>query len=80
MTDVGLAGEVIKDDESGIVIPVGDQKALENAMIKLIKDRDLRKKLGEGAREAIKKLPTKEETLALYKKSWTIAIANKNIK
>jgi len=74
MTDVGLAGEVIKDGESGIVIPVGDQKALEESMVKLIEDKDLRQKLGEGAREAIKKLPTREETLALYLKSWQKAI------
>ena len=70
MTDVGCAGEVIKNGESGIVIPVGDQEALEKAMIKLAGDAELRKKLGDGAMEAVKKLPTKEETLKLYLESW----------
>jgi len=74
MTDVGLAGEVIKDGESGILIPVGDEQALERAMIILIEDENLRKKLGEGAREAVQKLPGKDETLELYKKSWGIAV------
>jgi len=49
MTDVGCAGEVIKNGESGMVIPIGDRKALEEAMIKIIEDSELRKKLGQGA-------------------------------
>jgi len=74
MTDVGLAGEIIKNNESGIVIPVGDQKALENAMIKIIEDENLREKLGNGARKAVENLPSKEEILELYKKSWEMAV------
>ncbi len=73
MTDVGCAGEVIKNNESGLVIPVGDQQALEEAMIKLIENPELRQKLGQGARQAVAKLPGKEETLKLYKKSWNKA-------
>lgn len=70
MTDVGLAGELIYDDESGLIIPVGDQKALETAMIKILEDESLRKKLGENARQAIKSLPSKEETFNLYLGGW----------
>jgi len=70
MTDVGCAGEVIKNGESGIVIPIGDRKALEGAMIKIIEDSELRKKLGQGAQKAVKQLPSKQETLELYRKSW----------
>ena len=73
MTDVGCAGELIKDGESGIVIPVNNQVKLEEAMIKLIGDENLRKKLMEGALSAVKNLPNKEETMALYKKSWEMA-------
>ncbi len=74
MTDVGCAGEVIKDSESGIAIPIGDQKKLEEAMIKIIKDENLRKKLGENARQATINLPRKEQILELYKKSWKIKL------
>ena len=80
MTDVGCAGEVIKNPSinsgqaSGIVIPVGDKDKLVEAMIKIIEDKDLRKKLGVNAREAVAKLPTKEETLALYRESWEKAL------
>ena len=73
MTDVGCAGEVIKDEESGIVIPVGGQKKLEEVMVKLIEDKELRGRLGKSAQEAVRKLPSKEETLDLYKESWKLA-------
>ncbi len=74
MTDVGCAGEVIKDGESGIVISVGNQKKLEEAMLRLIEDNELRKKLGENARLAVMELSNKEQTLELYKKSWGKAV------
>ncbi|MEA3463993.1 MAG: glycosyltransferase family 4 protein, partial [Patescibacteria group bacterium] len=94
MTDAGCAGEVIKGFEhattngvhandynnvSGIVIPAGDQKKLENAMLKLIEDNELRKRLGENARQAVLKLPSKENILGLYKKSWEMAKAVENL-
>ncbi|MBI4812386.1 glycosyltransferase family 4 protein [Candidatus Falkowbacteria bacterium] len=76
MTDVGCAGEVIKDpltssgQASGIIIPVGDKEKLIAAMVEIINNKELRKKIGEGARRAISRLPSKEEMLRLYKKSW----------
>ena len=46
-------------------------------MIRLISDDNLRNKLAEGAFLAIKNLPSKEETMALYKQSWEKAGRNK---
>ncbi len=77
MTDVGCAREVIKNNQSGLVIPVGDQKSLEEAMMKLIEDNKLREEIGKCAVEAIKRLPSKAETLGRYKESWTKALKNK---
>ena len=77
MTDVGCAGELIKDGESGIVIPVKDQAKLEEAMIRIINDDNLRKSLAGGAFAVLKNLPNKEETLSLYKQSWEKARQNK---
>ncbi|MBU4015459.1 glycosyltransferase family 4 protein [Patescibacteria group bacterium] len=74
MTNVGCAGELIVDSESGIVIPAGDQEKLEENMVKLIEDKELRSKLGENARQAVLKLPSIAETLNLYKKSWENAL------
>jgi len=50
---------------------------LKEAMIALINDEDLRKKLVTGARKAVERLPSKEETLKLYKRS--LAKAAKNL-
>lgn len=77
MTDVGSAGELIINNESGIVIPVSDEVKLKEAMLSLIKNFELRKKLGEGARRAVNNLPAKEKILELYKKSWELALKNK---
>ncbi len=77
MTDVGCAGEIIKNNESGLVISVGDKEKLVEAMIKIIKDETLKKKLVENAKLAVSRLPGKEQTLELYKKSWEIAVAIK---
>ena len=77
MTNVGCAGELIENEKSGLVVPVNNQIKLEEAMVRIIKDDSLRKKLAEGALSATKNLPNKEETLALYKQSWEKARQNK---
>lgn len=77
MTDVGLAGEVIKNGESGLIISVGDKRGLVEAMLKIIEDEDLRKKIGANAKLAAGHLPNKEQILELYKKSWDKAVNNK---
>lgn len=74
MTDVGCAGEVIKNGESGLVIPAGGEKELAAAMLKILTDENLRKKLGQGARAAFLSLPGREEIFSLYKESWRKAM------
>ncbi len=74
MTDVGCAGEIIKDGQSGAVVPVGDQPALAQAMVKMAKDSHWRQQLARGAQAAVKNLPNQEETLRLYLKSWQLAM------
>lgn len=74
MTDVGLAGEVIKDHVSGLVIPVGDVHALAQAMKVIMEDVSLRTRLAQGARQAIADLPDAAQTLELYRQSWDNAV------
>ena len=50
MTDVGIAGEVIKDEESGIVVPVGERAKLAEAILRLRREEKLRKRLSGGAK------------------------------
>jgi glycosyltransferase involved in cell wall biosynthesis len=77
MSDVGSAGELIIDGESGVVIPVNDKEALAKAMRKVIKDKDFRKRIGLGARKMAMELPAKERILQLYLKSWQKAQVRK---
>lgn len=70
MTDVGCAGEVVVDNESGLVVPVGPKTALVEAMSKLIKDQALRSRLGSNLAQKVALLPSKDQTLSLYSQAW----------
>lgn len=67
MTDVGCAGDIVKDRENGLIVPVGDTPALAYAMERLVSG-----KLKLAPKTPI--LPTKEEYLAAYRKSWEDAL------
>lgn len=56
MTDVGLAGEVLKDGENGMVVRVNDPGAFLNALIKIYRDPDLRRRLADEGRETVESL------------------------
>lgn len=70
MTDVGLACEIIKNGEGGLIIPVHDVEALENAMLKIMQNESLRFKLSAGAKKAIQALPSQEKNYELILSSW----------
>jgi glycosyltransferase involved in cell wall biosynthesis len=67
MTDVGCAGDAIKDGQNGLIVPVGDTGALARAIQKVVSGG-----LKFGPKPLI--LQSKEEYLAAYKKSWEDAI------
>lgn len=70
MTDVGCAGEVIKNNENSLVIPVGNRKALAEAIKKMITNSDLRQRLINEGRETAGQLMTEGEYLRECKQSW----------
>jgi len=70
MTDVGCAGELLKNGENGLVVPMGERQKLVGAIIKIRTDGQLAARLGEAAGQAVSGLPSEEEYLARYKKSW----------
>jgi glycosyltransferase involved in cell wall biosynthesis len=49
-TPCGCVTEVIEDDVNGIIVPFGDVGALHAAIVRLIEDPSLRKRLGDAAR------------------------------
>jgi len=79
MTNVGSAGELIINQESGLVIPVNDKSALISAMKLLIGDRELRTKIGLGAFQAVNGMLNKEEIIKLYQLGWQRAVAGEPI-
>jgi colanic acid/amylovoran biosynthesis glycosyltransferase len=67
---VGGLRDLVKDGETGLLVPSGDPKALRAAIDRLLADEDLRRRLGRAAREHIAELCNWErvttETLAAY--------------
>ncbi|MBV8955247.1 MAG: glycosyltransferase family 4 protein [Solirubrobacterales bacterium] len=47
-----VAGGLVRDEETGLVVPAGDAGALGRAIARLLGDEHLRLRLGEAAREA----------------------------
>lgn len=76
MTEVGCVGELVKDGENGLVVPVGDHEMLADAMLWIARHPKQGKKLGEAGQRAVAHLATKEASLELYKKSWDMAVRN----
>lgn len=67
MTDVGCAGDIVRDGENGLIVPVGDTPSLSNAIEKVL----------SGEIKLITKTPklsTKEEYFIAYKKSLESAL------
>lgn len=74
MTNVGCAEELIINEKSGLVIPIGDSPALKNAMMRIIEDKKLRSALSIGATKALVTLPSFEDLLVQYKQNWERAL------
>jgi len=76
MTDVGCAGELVKDGENGLAVPVGERQKLIEAIIKIRSDGQLATRLAQAGQQTVSRLPGKEKYLAEYKKSWEQTIIN----
>ena len=60
MTAVGGAGSVVRDGREGLVVPVGDRSAMAEALLNLVQDGNLRRRLGEAARARVREFSTRE--------------------
>jgi len=52
-TNVGGLPEVVQDGVTGILVPSKDPNALADAIVRLLRDPDLRKRLGNAGRERV---------------------------
>jgi L-malate glycosyltransferase len=60
-TRVGGNPEVVVDGESGLLVPPKDPQALADAVLRLLRDRELARRLGEAARRRIESEFTLEQ-------------------
>jgi len=67
-SNIGGTKEVIVDGETGLLVPRDDDEALARAIAKLLRDGNLRKKLGQAARERVEKNFSKGRMLAEIEK------------
>jgi glycosyltransferase involved in cell wall biosynthesis len=72
MTDAGGCTELIVANESGIITPKKDSKKIAEAILSLAQNKELRKKLGQNAKNRIETYfntsQTVQKTLELYQK------------
>jgi glycosyltransferase involved in cell wall biosynthesis len=70
-TDAGGIPEIIRDGETGLLVPAKDPPALADAVCRLVEDRGLAHRLAEGGRRWVEKEFTTdamvEGTLAIYR-------------
>ncbi len=70
-TDAPGCREICRDQETGLLVPIGDAQALAQALAALAKDEDLRLRLGRAAREVVEQEFSAEkvvrQTMALYR-------------
>jgi glycosyltransferase involved in cell wall biosynthesis len=62
---------VIIPGENGLLVPVGDTTALADALIRLLRNRPLRKKMGERNRKIIQESYTPEAVARLIMDLYT---------
>ena len=53
-TDVGAISEIVRDGETGLLVPVDDAGALAAALHRLADDPDVRRRMGEAARQLVR--------------------------
>jgi glycosyltransferase involved in cell wall biosynthesis len=53
-TRVGGLADAIADGETGLLVPPGDVAALRGAIVRLLEDPELRRRLGDAARDAVR--------------------------
>ncbi|HSE34727.1 MAG TPA: glycosyltransferase family 4 protein [Candidatus Paceibacterota bacterium] len=70
MTDVGCAGEVIRDGETGLVVPIGDEEQLAEAIVRVLDDKELASRISRNAQAAVEAFATPAEAMKLYEASY----------
>lgn len=70
MTDTLLAGDIFAPDASCLTFPLNNVSKLSQQIMRALENPEILNSLRTNAFEKLKSLPTKEEYLGQYKKSW----------
>ena len=65
-TNVGGIPDVVKDGETGLLVPPADPTALADAIITLLKDRDMAKRFGEAGYQRVEKFYSVDNMVRNY--------------
>lgn len=67
--------DIIKDGENGVIVPDGDIDALAEAMMKLMGDDELRKRMGEDAKKVVETY-SEEKVMSKWMKLYEEVVAD----
>lgn len=70
MTDVGCAGELVINNENGLVVPVGDKEAFYLAMAKVVEDRSLLQDFSVASQNFIGRILDRNELVNKVVSNW----------
>ena len=73
-TSVGGLRDLVVDQETGLLVPPADVRALRAALERLLADRDLRQRLGEGGRRRAEQTLTWERLVRLTLQAYEDAL------
>lgn len=77
-TLVGGNGEVVKHGETGLLVPPGDPSALAEAIVTILKDKELALNLGTEGRRQVHEKFTRENMTSNYERVFEQVINNKH--
>jgi glycosyltransferase involved in cell wall biosynthesis len=77
-TNVGAVSELVKDNESAMLVPPEDESLMSRAIAKLLRDPELSRKLGAAAKAKASSEFSLEKMIESYKKIYMDALEGKN--
>jgi glycosyltransferase involved in cell wall biosynthesis len=67
-SDIPAIRQLVQSEQHGLLSPPGDAAAVSTALIRLLDDHELRRRMGAEARHSVKELYSTERVLELYEK------------
>ncbi len=76
-TDGGGVKEIIEDGRTGLLVPMGNAGAMADALLRLLRDPDLCRRMGEAGARHVRENFTIEQTTAQVQEVYEMLIAGK---